>query len=70
MMTNEVVVKSCGATELEVFMPTEKPSEGIEPKTVEPKTVEEEINGLIREEFEALGADLPDLICKDDKLMW
>ena len=68
MMTNEVVVKSCGATGLDVFMSTEKPSEGIEPKTVQPKTVEEEINRLIREEFETLGADLPDLICEDDEL--
>ena len=61
--TNEVVVKSCGP-DLDVFMPTEKPSEGIDPKTVE-----EEINRLIREEFDALGTDLPDLICKDDELM-
>ena len=61
--TNEVVVKSCGP-ELDVFMPTEKPFEGIEPKAVE-----EEINRIISEEFEALGTDLLDLVCKDDELM-
>ena len=33
------------------------------------KSLEEEINDIIREEFEALGADLQDLINVDDELM-
>ena len=33
------------------------------------KTLEDEINQIIREEFEALGADLPDIINADDELM-
>ena len=41
---------------------------GKSPEGTEPKTIEEEIDRIIRAEFDSLGTDLPDIVFKDDEL--
>ena len=41
---------------------------GKSPEATEPETIEEEIDRIIRAEFDSLGTDLPDIIFKDDEL--
>ena len=48
----------------EVFVTTEKPV-----METGPKTLESEIDQLIKDEFEALGADLPDITVNDELLL-